>query len=553
MSLKDFIKKNKLFSVITIAFLVWVGFLIVLSLTAVREVTFMEVLGKNEGTDVSTQYSSVLSFFRYLLEPFAAISYIFVEGYEVVIAILIIIFLYRIVFLISKKRGLIKNEKAKLLWYPIKDMIRTSFLLLTPLILIGVAIIAILYFTTGMYYVNLHFMNLIQFILIFSFIILAIKATVIAAKWFHPQLKLNYSKKKRYKVLERQSRGAKLSRATRREFSYLFGVSLFILGSALLLMSTQFPGHTIVPKTDLEEGELLLDFHVHTTFSDGWITPEERVLWYMDHGISGAAFSDHDNLRGARAAKEFVEKNNLNFLVFAAEEWTDHERETGLHMNIYGLDEELVPFESYVPGGPKAMNASDTIQYVKSQGGFVTVNHYNYRKNPNGGRGTPYNVTDFVKWGVDGFEITNGGGWGGKYRDIRKFCLNETGELTRKIACIAGSDTHTNQEINTFIRVKVDPNNLTLANIFATLKNNTHDVIAIDLYPRVFEFPDSLNWLEDIGFGIIESSVNYFSNIDSFQVLSWIIWSCIGYLLLAFLYRQTKKLDLEKVKRKILV
>ena len=133
----------------------------------------------------------------------------------------------------------------------------------------------------------------------------------------------------------------------------------FLLGVQIFLISTPFPTYTII--TDLEEDEFLFDFHVHTTMSDGWLSPEERVDWYIEQGIHGAAFSDHDNLRGAKIAQDYVKENDLDFVVFTAEEWTDHEND--IHMNIFGLEEKVVPEESESDFyDMKSMNAKETIK-----------------------------------------------------------------------------------------------------------------------------------------------------------------------------------------------
>ncbi|GAI69799.1 unnamed protein product, partial [marine sediment metagenome] len=233
----------------------------------------------------------------------------------------------------------------------------------------------------------------------FSVILISIKAGHSLLKLFHPRLKFNFATK-----IEKRNR--KITANLKKEFVYFAGILLLLLGSNVILLSIQFPTHKIIPITPLDDDEFLFDFHVHTTFSDGWLTPEERVLWYIEHGISGAAFSDHDNIRGALAAREFVEKNGLDFTVWIAEEWTNHEPDPEIHMNYFGIEEELVPLESYTPGGPEAMNASDLISYVKANGGFITVNHYNYVD----GSGAPHTLEQLRDWGVDGFEIINSGG-----------------------------------------------------------------------------------------------------------------------------------------------
>ena len=189
------------------------------------------------------------------------------------------------------------------------------------------------------------------------------------------------------------------------------------------------------------------------------------------------------------------------------------------------------------------MNASDTISYVKANGGYITVNHYNYVPNPKGGFGVPYSLDQLRDWGVDGFEIVNGGSYGKKSQQIRDYCLSNN------LTCMGGSDIHTNEDLNTFIKLKLaDPTNLTITNIFETLKNNTHEVIAINLNPEIVEFPGDLN---DFGFYVLEDYINYILNIDVFQALSWIIWSGFIYLIFCFTYRKIKKLDAKHLKHKI--
>jgi hypothetical protein len=235
-----------------------------------------------------------------------------------------------------------------------------------------------------------------------------------------------------------------------------------------------------------------------------------------------------------------VNDYNLDFLVLTAEEWTDHEND--IHINYYGIDQEIVPLESYTPGGPMAMNASDLINYVKSNGGYITVNHYNYDPNPNGGNGIPYSLEQLRDWGVDGFEIVNGGSYGGKYISIRQFCLDNN------LTCTGGSDIHINEDLNTFIKLRlVDPINKSIDNIFRTLRNNTHEVVAIEFFPSVFNLEDDLN---DLGFYVFDEFINYMLNTDMIQVISWIAWSSGSYLLFSLIYWRLKKKNITSIRKK---
>ncbi|MHA1764496.1 MAG: PHP domain-containing protein, partial [Promethearchaeota archaeon] len=257
--------------------------------------------------------------------------------------------------------------------------------------------------------------------------------------------------------------------------------------------------------------------------------------------ISGAAFSDHDNIRGATIARNYVQKNNLDFVVWIAQEWTDHEND--IHMNIYGIEEDIVPLESQVDGGPLALNASDMIKYVKKKGGYVTVNHYNSKWNEKeGGLGVPYTYEQLRDWGVDGFEIVNGPSV--QEEEIRDFCLKNG------LVCIGGSDTHINEDLTTVIKIKLtNPEDKSLDNIFKNLRRNTHEVIAIELHPRKVKFPDIVN---DMGGIVLENFLEYLINLNYFQIISWMAWSTGSYLLFFVLYRRSLKIDIKYLRAKIL-
>jgi hypothetical protein len=392
-------------------------------------------------------------------------------------------------------------------------------------------------FIQGFYFINRNFMVLIQIAVTLSIILIITYTFLIVIKIVNPYLKLKFSRSKRK---QERVRARKYSESIGREVRVFLAMGFLLLGSNIMLISIPFPTHKIVPIIELDADEYLMDLHVHTIYSDGWLTPEERVAWYMNQGIKIAAFSDHDNLRGALIARSYVERNNLDFHVLIAEEWTDHEND--IHMNYYGVEEELVPLESQVMGGPKAFNASDLIAYVKSKGGYVTVNHYNYEPNPNGGFGVPYSLEQLRDWGVDGFEIVNSGNFK-KYEMIREFCVNNS------LICMGGSDTHINEDLNTFIRIRLtDPTNFSVDNIFTELKKNTHQVVAIQFFPEIVNLGS--DW-DDIGFYVFEEFINYILHIDMFQAISWIAWSSMIYVILIILYFKIRNTSPDSLKNKM--
>lgn len=538
MSFYTFFKKNRPFFILTVGFLFWFGFLLVLSILNLREVVFLDGLASNPATNVSSDYTSNHSFLRYLVEPFAGIAFIIGMDFYWLIAIIIFYIVFRIIYLIFKKFGRIRSIKYKKLMYPIDSFMKFTFKMFSATIMIVGIIFLIGYISLGYYFVSRYFMVIVQIGVRICSLILLFKLAYVIIILLHPKLRLHYPMKSRKTFFKPNSTRFKFSKVFKRESIYMTGSVYLLLAANILLISIPFPTHII--ETDLREDEFLIDFHVHTTMSDGWLLPEQRVAWYIEQGISGAFFTDHDTIRGATVARKYVEKNNLDFIVWVGEEWTDNEKD--IHINYYGLEEELVaPMSENPTGKPLALNASDMIKYVKSNGGYVTVNHYNYDPNPSGGFGVPYTLEQLRSWGVDGFEIINGDHI--QEQEIRQFSLNNN------LICVGGSDIHTNEEVNAFVRLTLDdPTNKTVDNIFKNLRNNTHSVIMVDLYSNIAHFPGEL---DDIGFEIFEDFINYIFNLNWLQVLSWISWSCFGYVLLLFMYLKIKKTNLNFFKRKI--
>lgn len=516
-------KKDKALTLMTIIFLVWIGFLLILGITNTREVVFFDVISQ---TDVSSNYLSVIPLERYLLEPIIGVTLLFPSIVDGILAIFVIYGIGRVAYIILEKKFFLQSEKFKLLTNLTRKYTKFVFWLGILIILSIVTSILIGYSSEGFLFLNNFWQVSVQTYLTIALIAMAIVLVYFLGKLIHPRLKFNYKPHPYRKSIV----GTTFHRIGR-ELKYLITFLFIVITIAILLIGTHFPTQRIETTIPLGPNEYLFDFHVHTTMSDGFLSPEERVDWYIAQGIHGAAFTDHENQRGAFRARQYVEQNNLNFTVIIGQEYTTT---YGIHLNIFGMNQTIVPIEyaDEWPGGPLSLNTSDMIQYVKAQGGFVIVNHYTTDGNG------PYTYNQLQTWGVDGFEIANAGR---EYpTQIRTFCE------ANGLACIAGSDVHTNQEIHTITKVTLtDLNNLT--DIFATLKLNTHEAVIIDLYPEKVNLPE----IQDLS-QPFEDVLNYFLNLDFFQILSWIIWSAGGYLLFFAAYKLIKRADLQKLQEKVL-
>ena len=73
-----------------------------------------------------------------------------------------------------------------------------------------------------------------------------------------------------------------------------------------------------------------VDLHVHTTFSDGDMTPDEMVREAQKRGLAGIGIADHDEISGAAVAIE--EAGSSGFEVVPAVELSTSDGKTDVHV-----------------------------------------------------------------------------------------------------------------------------------------------------------------------------------------------------------------------------
>lgn len=510
------IKNDKVRFVLIVSFLIWIIFLISMIIFASRDVIFYD--GFNPGTPLS-DYSSIIPPLRYVFEPIIGLAMTTAKSFPWVISAIFIYGILRIIYHIGLKNRFRRSEKYRILVQIAHDFINFTLIVFLFLIISIVIFLGIGFALSGFLFLNNYWNITLQFTVYILLGALVIRLGYVIIRYFHPKKQLKQVKSSKIKS---SSKFRKVIKQFLKELRIIGGLFLICASILILLVTINFPTHQI--ETELAENEYLFDFHVHTYMSDGFLSPEDRVQWYIQAGINGAAFTDHENQRGYERAKTYVELNSLDFHVIQGQEYTTDT----IHLNYFGVSDVIVPLEK-ASTGVIAMNVSDMIGYVKSQGGFVIVNHYESNST------APYSYNDLFMWGVDGFEIINNAVV--QSSEIRTFCLSNN------LACIGGSDTHTNQELNTFVKITLnDPDNLT--HIFETLKNNTHEVVYIPFYGTDDNLQTPLGLIDGfiIWFG-------YFMTLDLFQILSWITWSVGAFILLLFVYNKLKKMDLHKLKR----
>ncbi len=80
-----------------------------------------------------------------------------------------------------------------------------------------------------------------------------------------------------------------------------------------------------------------VDLHVHSTCSDGYLTPEEVVALAADNGLAAIALADHDNVSGVAAAQALGAKVGIEVIsaVELSSQWLEY---SDMHLLGYGFD-----------------------------------------------------------------------------------------------------------------------------------------------------------------------------------------------------------------------
>ncbi len=487
--------------ILTVLFIIWMNILLAVTAGAGRNVVFHDWMSN---TDVSAQYSSTVPSLRYIFEPFIGISLVLPFGSNpterIPFFVTVYVFLRTLLFLINDI-VLVNSKKRRVIMAYVEDTCRFAmkYGFLAFLLLIGYALVG--YMVNGFIFLAYYFEILLHLgSFIFIFLIIG-RGIYNLTAFFHPRIRMAARKAdpRPQRIVFRLLHDTSMS--FRREVAYFGCAFLLFISVNFTMCSFNLPTQHI--QTDLDPDEFLFDFHVHTTVSDGQLTPEQRVQWFMDQGISGAAFADHSTPLGGIRAREYVEKNNLDFTVIVAQEFTDDDH--GIHLNIYNIEEPITPVGYSDPEGPNPMSTPDMIAWVKAHGGFVTVNHY---------WGGGYSRDQLRGFGVDGFEIINGAYYFGD--SLREYCK------TWGLACVAGSDMHMNYELNTFVRFRLpDPTNRSTTAIFTALKTNTQQCVAVPTFDYTEVAPP---WEDHEERDLL---TYYFQLLEQGQVDSWIAWSII--------------------------
>lgn len=173
------------------------------------------------------------------------------------------------------------------------------------------------------------------------------------------------------------------------------------------------------------------DLHMHTTASDGMGTVEEVLDWVENMtDLDVIAVTDHDEIRGAWAARDLAAKRNYRFEIMMAQEITSRHG----HILIYGVEEPFKMFQSL----------EKTVEWAHERGGVVIVPHPLSYMTLSVGEQKLRSLFD-KSLSVDGIEIINPSIAG----YVRRERVKEVNRAEWHLAEIGSSDAHFPRHIGT--------------------------------------------------------------------------------------------------------
>lgn len=120
---------------------------------------------------------------------------------------------------------------------------------------------------------------------------------------------------------------------------------------------------------------MLVDLHIHSTFSDGFFTPQEIVDTAKKKNIGVISITDHDSVNGFIAAKEYIKINTGSPKIFSGIELGTQLDEKAIHVLGYHFNEkcELLLQRTYELRHAREIRLAQIVDKVRALGYNVAV------------------------------------------------------------------------------------------------------------------------------------------------------------------------------------
>lgn len=190
------------------------------------------------------------------------------------------------------------------------------------------------------------------------------------------------------------------------------------------------------------------DFHIHTIFSDGHVTPAERVSEAYHHGLDVMSITDHLEIQSHKDVTTASDRNRSYELSKEAAKaagiinikGTEITRQVQPgHANAIFIKDAMPLFNPTKNANPSAREGfEEAVKMATSQGGFVFYNHP-FHNLPDHKITMPQEVGRLIKSGdIQGIEVVNGD-------RFSKEGYNWA--MENNLTLIANSDVHTSMPL----------------------------------------------------------------------------------------------------------
>ena len=296
----------------------------------------------------------------------------------------------------------------------------------------------------------------------------------------------------------------------------------------------------LLPKADGEKTYYKANLHCHSTFSDGTKTPQEIKDFYMAHGYSVVAYTDHNVYicHDELTDENFVTMHGVEIDAF------DNKHEPVTHICLVSLDKNnkiapcwnrnswnsnkyfngnnqkytnMVQFDPNKPDfqrnySPECVNK--IIKEGKDNNFFVTYNHPQWSLE---------GYEQYMQYNnMDAIEITNYSSVLGGYDEYNGHCYDDMLRGGKRLYCIATDDNHNaypddSENSDSFGGyVMIAAEKLTYDSIAAALKNGNFYSVSASNTNRGPEIKSLI--FEDGKISIETSAVKRISMITNFRV-----------------------------------
>lgn len=145
-----------------------------------------------------------------------------------------------------------------------------------------------------------------------------------------------------------------------------------------------------------------IDLHIHTTYSDGVLSPEELVDIAIEAELTTIAITDHDNVLGYYVAKKYIEENKKPIEIIPGIEINTFHKKQEIHILGYFMNMENPDFEAMIEKQRKARKtqAQEIAKLLKKNG--INISYEDIKKCviPKASIGRPHIAKSIMQKGV---------------------------------------------------------------------------------------------------------------------------------------------------------